>query len=164
MLDAAEAHWKSAGIEQQLHLERFSLKLAGEHAEGGHVVFKRSGKEIDLDGATTLLEAGEEAGITMPFGCRMGHDLDLERIRKGQKDKTEMRRQLRQIGRKIRRQAGKDYMLLATSSTQAGTTSVRRNGTMLEPALAPRVVALRARCGQRRKAASAQATCIGGCE
>ncbi|GAC1342328.1 MAG: fatty acid desaturase [Candidatus Dormibacteria bacterium] len=39
------------------------------------------------------------------------HDLDLERIRKGQKDKTEMRRQLRQIGRKIRRQVGKDYVL-----------------------------------------------------
>ena len=31
-----------------------------------------SGKDVDLDGATTLLEAGEAAGIQMPFGCRMG--------------------------------------------------------------------------------------------
>ena len=31
-----------------------------------------SGKEVDIDGATTLLEAGEKEGIQMPFGCRMG--------------------------------------------------------------------------------------------
>ena len=34
--------------------------------------FAKSGKEADLDGATTLLEAGEAAGVLMPFGCRMG--------------------------------------------------------------------------------------------
>ncbi|MET0525871.1 MAG: 2Fe-2S iron-sulfur cluster binding domain-containing protein, partial [Nocardioides sp.] len=27
---------------------------------------------VDADGATTVLEAGEEAGIGMPYGCRMG--------------------------------------------------------------------------------------------
>ena len=36
------------------------------------MVFEESGKEADLDGATTMLEAGEAAGIQMPFGCRMG--------------------------------------------------------------------------------------------
>jgi ferredoxin len=36
------------------------------------VVFANSGKETITDGATTLLEAGEAAGISMPFGCRMG--------------------------------------------------------------------------------------------
>ena len=39
------------------------------------------------------------------------HDLDIERIRKGTKDKKELRHQLRQIGRKVRRQVGKDYIL-----------------------------------------------------
>ena len=39
------------------------------------------------------------------------HDLDVVRIRKGTKDMDELRRQLRQIGRKARRQVGKDYVL-----------------------------------------------------
>ncbi len=39
------------------------------------------------------------------------HDLDLERIRKGEKDPKEMKRQLKQIGRKVRRQIGKDYVV-----------------------------------------------------
>ncbi len=38
------------------------------------------------------------------------HDLDIEAIRKGQKDPKLMKKQLRQIGRKIRRQIGKDYL------------------------------------------------------
>ncbi len=39
------------------------------------------------------------------------HDLDIEAIRKGRKDPKEMKRQLRQIGRKVRRQVGKDYVI-----------------------------------------------------
>jgi ferredoxin-NADP reductase len=71
MLEAAEKHWKTARLGKRLHVERFSATLSTS-AEGGHVTFAESGKEVDLDGATTLLEAGEAAGITMPFGCRMG--------------------------------------------------------------------------------------------
>jgi ferredoxin-NADP reductase len=71
MLEAAERHWEAARLGKALHLERFSAKLTTS-AEGGHVTFAVSGKEADLDGATTILEAGEAAGITMPFGCRMG--------------------------------------------------------------------------------------------
>jgi ferredoxin-NADP reductase len=71
MLDAATEHWDKAGLKKSLHLERFSAVLSST-AEGGHVTFAASGKEADLDGATTLLEAGEAAGIQMPFGCRMG--------------------------------------------------------------------------------------------
>ncbi len=47
-------------------------QLGGEGGEGGTITFRNSGKTIDADGATTVLEAGEEAGIGMPFGCRMG--------------------------------------------------------------------------------------------
>jgi ferredoxin-NADP reductase len=71
MLDAAERHWNKCGVGKKLHLERFSAQLS-ESAEGGHVTFAASGKEADLDGATTLMEAGEAQGIQMPFGCRMG--------------------------------------------------------------------------------------------
>ena len=71
MLDAAENHWDKAGLGHRLHIERFSVSLSSS-AAGGHVVFATSGKEADADGATTLLEAGEAQGITMPFGCRMG--------------------------------------------------------------------------------------------
>jgi stearoyl-CoA 9-desaturase NADPH oxidoreductase len=71
MLEAAEKHWATARLGKALHVERFSAALTAS-AEGGHVTFAVSGKDVDLDGATTLLEAGEAAGIQMPFGCRMG--------------------------------------------------------------------------------------------
>jgi len=71
MLKAAERHWAGAGLESRLHIERFSVALSAS-AEGGRVQFAKSAKEIDADGATTLLEAGEKAGVQMPFGCRMG--------------------------------------------------------------------------------------------
>jgi len=72
MLDAITEHFEAAGLEERLHVERFSLKLAGDGGEGGTITFRSSGKTIDADGATTVLEAGEEAGVGMPFGCRMG--------------------------------------------------------------------------------------------
>ena len=71
MLDTAEAHWRRRGLADQLHLERFSASFSAS-AEGGTVTFRASGRERTIDGATTLLEAGEAAGIAMPFGCRMG--------------------------------------------------------------------------------------------
>ncbi len=71
MLDAAEEHWEQAGLAKQLHLERFSLELGGD-AEGGTITFANSGKQVQADGATTLLEAGEQAGVGMPYGCRIG--------------------------------------------------------------------------------------------
>jgi stearoyl-CoA 9-desaturase NADPH oxidoreductase len=72
MLDAARTAWQAAGIADQLHLERFAASRAGAHGEGGTVTFGRSGKTIDADAATSLMEAGEKAGVQMPFGCRMG--------------------------------------------------------------------------------------------
>ena len=72
MLDAAEQQWKAAGAADHLHLERFALKIDAGGDAGGRVVFRRSGREVEADGATTLLEAGEKVGIAMPFGCRMG--------------------------------------------------------------------------------------------
>jgi ferredoxin-NADP reductase len=72
MLDALTEHYEKAGIEDRLHVERFSLELGGEGGEGGTITFQNSGKKVEVDGATTILEAGEDAGIGMPYGCRMG--------------------------------------------------------------------------------------------
>ncbi|KQW49148.1 stearoyl-CoA 9-desaturase [Nocardioides sp. Root1257] len=72
MLDAITEHYAAAGLEDLLHLERFSLELGGDGGEGGTITFRTSGKSIEVDGATTVLEAGEAAGVGMPYGCRMG--------------------------------------------------------------------------------------------
>jgi ferredoxin-NADP reductase len=72
MLDAIGAHWEDAGLSGRLHVERFSLELGGDGGEGGTLTFRNSGRTVDVDGATTVLEAGEQAGVGMPYGCRMG--------------------------------------------------------------------------------------------
>ncbi|WP_139981651.1 ferredoxin reductase [Nocardioides litoris] len=72
MLDAVTEHFEEHDLDEHLHLERFSLELGGDGGEGGTVRFQNSGKEVEVDGATTVLEAGEEAGVGMPYGCRMG--------------------------------------------------------------------------------------------
>ncbi|VEG52470.1 ferredoxin [Mycolicibacterium aurum] len=72
MLDAAEHTWTAAKLGERLHLERFAVSRAAVHGSGGTVKFARSGKVAEVDGATPLMDAGEAAGIQMPFGCRMG--------------------------------------------------------------------------------------------
>ena len=72
MLNAAERAWNAAGIAEHLHLERFAVSKAAVHGEGGTVEFARSGKRLTVDAATPLMDAGEQVGIRMPFGCRMG--------------------------------------------------------------------------------------------
>lgn len=72
MLDAATEHWEAADLTDALHLERFSLKVGDDVGEGGTVSFRNSGKEAEAEPGTTVLEAGESAGVGMPFGCRMG--------------------------------------------------------------------------------------------
>ncbi|WP_018179533.1 ferredoxin reductase [Jongsikchunia kroppenstedtii] len=72
MLDDMEAHYENGGLRDRLHIERFTIARTDHGGEGGTVTFSTSGKSAELDGATTLLEAGEDLGIQMPFGCRMG--------------------------------------------------------------------------------------------
>jgi ferredoxin-NADP reductase len=72
MLQAAERVWAEAGIASRLHLERFSVSKAAPRGQGGSVTFARSGKTATADGATSLMDAGENLGVQMPFGCRMG--------------------------------------------------------------------------------------------
>jgi ferredoxin-NADP reductase len=72
MLTQAEKVWSSAGISDRLHLERFAVTKAAPAGAGGTVTFARSGRAVDADAATPLMEAGEGVGVQMPFGCRMG--------------------------------------------------------------------------------------------
>ncbi|TRW79835.1 ferredoxin reductase [Mycolicibacterium sp. 018/SC-01/001] len=72
MLDAAEEVWESHDLADQLHMERFTIAATDKGGEGGTVHFGISDKSAEIDGATTILQAGEDAGIQMPFGCRMG--------------------------------------------------------------------------------------------
>ncbi len=79
MLDAMIEHFSEEGRRDHLHVERFSLALSSGDDAGGTVTFGIDGPSVEVDGATTLLEAGEEAGINMLFGCRMGicHTCDV---------------------------------------------------------------------------------------
>lgn len=79
MLDALTEHFEEHGLSDNLHVERFTVTSAVTDANGGHITFGDTGKTIDVDGATTLLEAGEKAGVNMLFGCRMGicHTCDV---------------------------------------------------------------------------------------
>ncbi len=71
LLDDLEAHWARQGHADNLHTERFTVPTHGT-GEGGAVIFTRTGVSAETGPATTLLEAGENAGVLMPSGCRMG--------------------------------------------------------------------------------------------
>ena len=75
MLDALAEHWEREGDGDRLHLERFQPIIGqgdGELGEGGTIRFTTSGVEATSDGTQPILVAGEEAGATLPYGCRMG--------------------------------------------------------------------------------------------
>ena len=57
------------------------------------------------------------------------HDLDLERIRKGEKDPKEMKRQLKSIAKKVRRQFAKDYVVYPALSGPNWQTTMSANMT-----------------------------------
>ncbi|MGE9809418.1 ferredoxin reductase [Janibacter sp. G1551] len=71
MLDALEEHHAAAGLADAVHTERFRPVVIAP-GEGGTVTFLGAGVEVDADGSTPLLDAGEDAGVLMPSGCRMG--------------------------------------------------------------------------------------------
>jgi ferredoxin len=73
MLDAVEEHFENEHTCDCLHMERFQPKLGtGETGEGGTIKFLESDCEVECDGETPILVAGEEAGLELPYGCREG--------------------------------------------------------------------------------------------
>jgi ferredoxin-NADP reductase len=71
LLDAVEEHWADRGISDRLNVERFRTAQV-EPGEGGTVRFGADGAELTVDGGTSLLDAGEQAGLLLPSGCRIG--------------------------------------------------------------------------------------------
>jgi len=73
MLDAMEDYWEKEGDCERLHMERFQPKVGfSEEGEGGEIKFLASDTTTEADGGTPILVAGEEAGLTLKFGCREG--------------------------------------------------------------------------------------------
>jgi ferredoxin-NADP reductase len=74
MLDDLTRHWQDHGNPELLEMERFQPLIGGAPGggEGGAVRFAKSRVEAVCDGSTPILAAGEEAGATLPYGCRMG--------------------------------------------------------------------------------------------
>jgi stearoyl-CoA 9-desaturase NADPH oxidoreductase len=73
MLDAMEDRWEREGVRDRLHMERFQPKVGlVEEGEGGEISFLASDTKTAADGGTPILVAGEECGLTLPYGCREG--------------------------------------------------------------------------------------------
>ena len=76
LIDALVAHWEEHADPDRLHLERFQPVIGGDgdaEGEGGTITFTKSGdKQAQAEPGQPILVAGEEAGLTLPFGCRMG--------------------------------------------------------------------------------------------
>jgi ferredoxin len=73
MLDVLTDHWERHDLVERLHMERFQPKLdGGETGEGGTITFLKSGCQVPADGTKPILVCGEDAGLTLPFGCREG--------------------------------------------------------------------------------------------
>ncbi len=74
LLDALIEHWNDHGDPKRLHFERFQPKIGGDagEGEGGQIAFLASDTTAECDGGTPILEAGEQAGLNLAFGCRIG--------------------------------------------------------------------------------------------
>jgi ferredoxin-NADP reductase len=89
MLAAITEHYKQQlGDCDHLHVEHFQPYLGGEEGDqgdGGTIRFCDSEIDAESDGAKPILVAGEDAGATLPYGCRMGicHTC-VGRLRSGQ--------------------------------------------------------------------------------
>ncbi len=75
LIDAMTAHWTRKGDSERLHIEHFQPYAQvgdGERGAGGTIHFHSSGLDAVSDGDQPILLAGEQAGATLPYGCRMG--------------------------------------------------------------------------------------------
>jgi ferredoxin-NADP reductase len=88
LLDAFTEQFDAAGRREHLHMERFQPIVGegdGEQGDGGTIRLSTSDVDASSDGSAPILVAGEEAGATLPYGCRMGicHTC-VGRLRSGQ--------------------------------------------------------------------------------
>ncbi|MBA3807790.1 MAG: ferredoxin reductase [Solirubrobacterales bacterium] len=88
LLESLGAHWRTKADPSRLHVEHFQPDVRvgdGERGAGGTIRFRKSAVEASSDGEQPILHAGESAGASLPFGCRMGicHSC-VGRLRSGQ--------------------------------------------------------------------------------
>ena len=88
LLQALGERWRADGDPARMHVEHFQPEPGigdGERGAGGTIDFCSSGVSACSDGEEPILIAGEQAGIQLPFGCRMGicHSC-VGRLRSGQ--------------------------------------------------------------------------------
>ncbi len=69
LLDALQQHHDGRGLPLLTEQFRLTTLVTGE---GGTVTFTAADTVVEASGDTPLLTAGEEAGVLMPSGCRMG--------------------------------------------------------------------------------------------
>ena len=75
LLETLGERWREEGRAERLHTERFQPDARvgdGERGRGGTIRLCRSAIDAVSDGEQPILLAGEQAGASMPFGCRMG--------------------------------------------------------------------------------------------
>jgi ferredoxin-NADP reductase len=74
LLDGMIDRWETDGDPGRLHYERFQPKIGGNagEGEGGQIEFLDSETTVDCEGGKPILEAGEEAGLNLAYGCRIG--------------------------------------------------------------------------------------------
>ena len=73
LMDSVRSCYAADGIEDRLHLERFTLAQFAPSATDatGEVHFADACRSVPNNGGT-LLEQAEQAGLTPDYGCRMG--------------------------------------------------------------------------------------------
>jgi ferredoxin-NADP reductase len=71
LVDAVVGLFEDRGWSHRLHVERFR-PVAAVLGGGGSVTFARTGATVDADGSRPLLVEGEDAGVLLRSGCRMG--------------------------------------------------------------------------------------------
>lgn len=69
LLDALQRHHDERGLRLMTEQFRASSLVVGQ---AGTVRFTRTGATVATDGGVSILDAGEQAGVLMPSGCRMG--------------------------------------------------------------------------------------------
>ncbi len=75
LLESIGERVRRDGDPERMHAEHFQADARvgeGERGLGGTVTFTKSGTEALSDGEQPILIAGENAGLELPFGCRMG--------------------------------------------------------------------------------------------
>jgi ferredoxin-NADP reductase len=74
MIDAVEERFTAEGRGEHLRTERFQpiIGNGGGDSAGGSVHFRVHDCEAKCGPGVSILVGGEQAGATLPFGCRMG--------------------------------------------------------------------------------------------